>query len=286
MGGSKEQPTQTTTQTLSPEQREMMNLAMPGVRSFAATVPQRYQGNTVAGFDPSQTQGQGMALDTAGGTMQNLADAGAATSNQLMSSPWDPNNNAMLKGAVDAAVRPVTEQYQQVVRPALRDDFQSAGQAFGGSRRNIAEGNAANSYMRNVGDTSAKVVNDNYSTNIGAMTKALGLLPQTQQASLAPSLTTSGVGDVRQAMDQAQLDAKVSGYNYDQLAPFLQSKEIMSLLAGLPGGSVTSTGNNPTPNKALGALGGAASGAALGSMILPGAGTAAGAGLGALMAFL
>lgn len=276
MGGSSQQPTQTTTQVLSPEQRQLMGLAMPGVEKFAANVPQRYQGSTVQGFDPAQVAGQDKALGTASGTMQSLADQGATTSQTLMNSPWDPNINPALKGAVDASVRPITEQYQQTVRPALRDEFQAAGQQFGGSRRNIAEGNAANSYMRNVGDTASKVVNDNYATNIGAASKALALLPQTQQASLAPALTTSGVGDVRQALGQQQLDANVSGYNYDQLAPFLQSKEIMSLLQGLPGGSVTSTASVPQKNQTTAALGGAASGATLGSMFGP-VGTGVGA---------
>lgn len=290
-GGS--QPTQTTStqQTLAPEQREILDLAMPGVRDFAATVPQRYQGTTVAGFDPSQTAGQNMALDAVGA--QNLLAKNAADASNFYTSGdvWNPDSNPALAGAVNAAVRPITENYQQVVRPAIRDEFQGAGQQFGGSRRGLAEGQAANAYMRNVGDTSSKLVQNEYETNVNAQLKALGLLPQTQQAQTQGAVTTSGVGDVRQNQAQQLINQDVSNFNYDQLAPFLQSQELMSLLTGIPGGGTTSvsTGNNPgqsAGSMARGALGGAASGAALGSAIMPGFGTAAGAGLGALLSFM
>jgi hypothetical protein len=99
----------------------------------------------------------------------------------------------------------------------------------------------------------------------------------------AGDITTSNVGDVRQGMSQALLNQDVSNFNYDQLAPFLQSKEIMSLLTGLPGGSTTSTASGPQKNPLTGALGGAAAGASLGSMFGPvGAGVGAG---GALLSF-
>lgn len=284
-GGGSNQPTQTSTYQLSPEQRQLYNLALPGVKSFAASVPQRYSGSTVAGFDPAQVAGQNMALDAAGG-QANLAQNAAGSNNFLLGDIWNPASNPNLQNAVDAAVRPVTENYQNVVRPAIRDEFQGAGQQFGGSRRFNAEDAGANTYLRNVGDTASKLVQNEYDTNINAQLKALGLVPQTQSALVAPAATTSGVGDVRQNLQQLLLSQDVNNFNYDQLAPFLQSKELLSLLTGLPGGTVTSTANNPSTNPLTSALGGAATGASLGSAILPGAGTAAGAGLGALLAFL
>lgn len=283
MAKSGDQPQQTSQYVLAPEQREILNLAMPGLKSFAATTPARYQGNTIAPFDPAQVAGQNMALNAAGSQAQ-LAGNAADTSNfYLGGNVWDPASNPNLQKAVDASVRPITEQYQQVVRPAIRDESQAAGQQFGGSRRNIAEGTAATGYLRAVGDTSSKLVQNQYETNINAQMKALGLLPTTQTAQVTPAATTSAVGDVRQQMAQALLNRDVSNFNYDQLAPFLQSKELIALLQGIPGASVTATGNVPRANPLVSGLGGAASGAALGSMIMPGIGTGVGAGAGALM---
>lgn len=285
MGGTPEPQTQTTTQVLSPEQRQLIDLAMPGVTNFAAKVPERYQGSTIAPFDPSQIAGQEGALGSAG-VQTDLARQGANTSSFWNSSqPWLPSNNPALQGAIDAGTRPITQALTEQALPAIRDSAEKTGN-FGSSRQGIAEGLATGRASQAIGDTTAKIVNDNYSTNVDAQLKALGLLPQTTAVQTQGDVTTSGVGDVRQSLAQALLGENVSNFNYDQLAPFLQSKEIMSLLSGLPGGTTQTTASAPQKNLLTGALGGAAAGASLGSAIFPGIGTAVGGGLGALLPFL
>lgn len=285
MGGKSQDPVQKTTYELSPEQRELMNLAMPGVRTFAASTPQRYQGNQVAGFTPEQTAGQNMALGAAG-TQNNLATNAANASNFYTSGNiWDPANNPNLRGAIDASVRPIYENLTEKALPAIRNEAVTTGN-FGSSRQGIAEGLATREASRAAGDTAAKIAQNEYETNVNAQLRALGLLPTVQGAQVAGATTTSGVGDVRQSMNQALINQDVSGFNYDQMAPFLQSKEILSLLQGLPGGTTVSTGNSPRANPWTQALGGAAAGASLGSAIMPGIGTGVGAGAGALLPFL
>lgn len=284
--GAQAAPTQTTQQVLSPQQTQLMDLAMPGVQQFAANVPQRYQGSTVAPFDPSQTQGQSMALGSAG-AQQTIADNAAGTSNFYTGGNiWDPANNPALSGSIDAAVRPINQALTESTLPAIRQDAISTGN-FGGSRQGIAEGLASRGASQAAGDAASKIAEQEYQTNVDAQIKALGLTPQTQQAQLAPATTVSGVGDVRQGQTQAGINQDVGNFNYDQYAPFLQSQEILSLLQGLPGGGTVTTGSTPNSQPgAMSALGGAATGATLGSAVMPGIGTAAGAGIGALLPFL
>lgn len=284
MGGSSQQPTQKTSYELSPEQRELMTYAMPGVRDFAASVPQRYSGNQVAPFTAPQVAGQGMALGAAG-TQNNLATSGAdALTNFTTGSFWDPADNPRLQSAIAGATRPIQENLTNVALPAIRNEAVTTGN-FGGNRQGIAEGAAVTGASRAIGDTSAKLVQNEYDTNVNAVLKALSLTPALQGAQTVGATTTSGVGDVQQAMNQAGINQDVAGFNYGQYAPFLQSKEIMSLLQGLPGGTTTSTGNVPQANPAMQALGGAAAGASLGTAIMPGIGTGIGAGAGALLPF-
>jgi hypothetical protein len=285
MGGPSTQPKQETTYQLSPEQRQLMELAMPGVRTFAASTPQRYQGSQVAGFTPEQMQGQQQVLGAA--PIQGDLARSAASANQFYTSGniWEPQNNPALAGAVNAATRPIGEMLTEKALPAIRNEAVSTGN-FGGSRQGIAEGLATREASRAVGDTASKLVNENYQTNVNAQLKAMGLLPTVQGAQTTEGTTTSGVGDVRQAMSQALLNQDVNAFNFDQMAPFLQSKEIMSLLQGLPGGTTVSTANNPQANPWTSALGGAATGASLGSAIMPGIGTGVGALGGALLPFL
>jgi hypothetical protein len=284
MPPSQQPQTQTTQQVLSPEQRQMMDLAMPGVTQFAAKVPERYQGTTIAGFDPSQTAGQEGALQSAG-VQTDLARTGAGTtSNWLSPDALDITKNPGLQGNIDAATRPITQALTEQALPAIRDSAEKSGN-FGSSRQGIAEGLASGRASQAIGDATSGIVSKAYDTNVSAQLKALGLLPQTTGVQTTGDITTSNVGDVRQGMSQAQLGEQVSNFNYDQMAPFLQSKEIMSLLSGLPGGSTVSTSSGPQKNPLTSALGGAAAGASLGSMFGP-VGTGVGGGAGALLSFL
>jgi hypothetical protein len=281
---SSQPQTQTTTQVLSPEQRQLMNLAMPGVTEFAAKVPERYQGSTVAGFDPSQMAGQEGALQSAG-TQEGLARTGAGTTlDWLNPNALDITKQPGLQGNIDAATRPITQALTEQALPAIRDSAERSGN-FGSSRQGIAEGLASGRASQAIGDATSNIVSKGYQTNVDAQLKALGLLPSTINTQTTGDLTTSNVGDVRQSMAQALLGEQVGNFNYDQMAPFLQSKEIMSLLSGLPGGTTQTTASGPQKNPLTSALGGAASGASLGSMFGP-MGTAGGTAIGALLPFL
>lgn len=286
---------------LTPEQQQLMGLVMPGVQQFNAFVPQRYQGPTIANFDPSQTRGQNLALDAAG-AQGGLAKSAADTANYWMSgNVWDPANNTGLTGAIDAATRPIGQMLTETALPALRGEAVTTGN-FGSSRQGIAEGLASGRASQAVGDTAAKITQAEYETNVNAQLRAMGMLPQVQQAQLAPAVTTSGVGDVRQAMAQAQLGEGVQNFQLDQMlqiAPFLKSQEILAMLQGLPGGGTTTSGtgfgttsgmaqaNNPP--KAPGwqqALGGAATGAGIGGAVGGPWGAGIGAAGGAVLPFL
>jgi hypothetical protein len=285
-GGTPPPQTQTTTQVLSPEQRQLMQLAMPGVTKFAASVPERYQGgSTIAPFDPSQVAAQEGMLDTAG-TQTALARQGAGTTtNWLGPNALDVTNNPAVQGAISSATRPIQEQLLRVGLPAIRAGAEQTGNT-GASRQGIAEGLAYGEAAKAMGDVGSKIALGAYNTNVDAQLKALGLLPQTTGVQTTGNLTTGQVGDVRQAMSQAQLDELVSNFNYDQYAPYLQSKDIMSLLTGLPGGSTQTVASGPQKGSPItSSVGGALSGAAAGSTFGP-VGTLAGGGIGALLPWL
>jgi len=286
MGGGGQAPTQSTTVKLSPEQEQMYGFAMPYLKAFAAQTPQRYQGSTIAGFNPNQTSGQQQVLD-ATGNMQGVADA-AAGANKFMTSGnfWDPQYNTALQGTIDATTRPIVQAYQEQALPAIRNEAVSTGN-FGSSRQGVAEGIATRGMLNAVGDTTAKTTEDLYKTNIDAQLKAMGLAPTVQGALTAPGQATSAVGDAQQSMDQAKLNELVQNFFADTGGlDYAKARDILGMLGAMPGSTTVSTGSVPQPNMAMSTLGGAASGAALGSMVMPGIGTGIGAGAGALMPWL
>lgn len=285
MAGGQQQPTQETKQVLSPEQQQILGLAMPNITKFAASTPQRYQGETVPGFNPNEAQGQQSVLGQTG-KIQGLADNAASANNFYTSGDiWNPSSNPNLQGAIDATTRPLYQNLTNTVLPAIRTDATQTGN-YGSSRQGVAEGLATQSTQQAAADAAAKVAQNEYETNVAAQQRAEALVPTLQQAQTTAGTVQSGVGDVQRALDQARTNEAVQNFNYDQYAPFLQSQDLVSLMQGLPGGGTISTGNVPQANTGMQALGGAATGAALGSAIFPGVGTAAGALGGALLPFL
>jgi len=320
-GGSKqEQPTQTTTYQLSPEQRQLMNLAMPGIAQFAASTPQRYQGEQVAPFTGPQQQAQEMALGAAGsqadiankaaslwsGIPGRLQDYQATGGINVSPEQWAAAAPT-LNSAITSATNPIWEGLTESALPAVRSTGLGTSGLTGGTRQGVAEGIATGKAARAAGDVGAQMSNaelqalqnlnqqryatdvtaggQRYGQNLAALYQTLGLTPSIQATQATPAATTAAVGEQQQAMEQAKINEAMSNFNFDQYGKYLQSKDIISLLQGLPGGSNVSTASVPTQNKFGQALGGAASGAAVGSMFGP-IGTGVGAVGGAALPFL
>lgn len=273
--------TQTTKTELSDEQKQLLGLAMPYAKEFAANPPQLPGGSMTAGFDPLQVQGQQQAL-TAAGAQQGVADDAKSGSNFLLTKALYPETNPALRATIDAAVRPIQENLVSSTLPAVRGEAALKGQ-YGGSRQGIAEGLASRSASQAIGDTSAKVANEGYQSGLDAMYRALGLAPQTADLQTTPAITTAGVGDVRQGQQQREIDEATYRSMYSGQLPLMTAQELVALTTGTPGGSTISTGTQPKGSPLSGGLGGALAGAGAGFGPL---GIAASGGLGALLSLL
>lgn len=240
-------PSQETHTDMGPEQRALFETAFPTIQKYAAAVPQRYQGSTVAGFTPEQTAGQSMALDAAGGVNKLGTDAATANNFYTSGAIWDPASNPNLKGAIDAAVRPVYQNLTEKALPAIRGEAVTTGN-FGSSRQGVAEANATRDAGVTAGDIASKIAQGQYDTNLAAQQRAIGMTPMLQGAQTTGAQVTSGVGDIKQAMDQAKINAAINAFNFDQNAPFMNAKDILSIMQGIPGARTTSTANVPKPD--------------------------------------
>lgn len=286
MSGGGGSQTTTTQQKLSPQSKELLKSVMPTLESYinpdGSVSVSPYPGSTAAPINANQTLGQQMVVG-ATGSAQSQADKaaqgiGLLTSGQVL----DPSTNPYLASSIDAALRPITENYTQTVLGSIRDNSQLAGQ-YGYNRQAIEDEKAMQTYLRQVGDTSAQMSSANYQAGLDAMSRSMAFAPGVQQMQYLPGTAVAGVGQQQQALEQAQLDAKVREYYQGQLLPLSIAEEIAGIAFGNPSGSVTSTATGGGTSQLQSILGLGASGAALGSMILPGWGTAAGAGVGALL---
>lgn len=293
--GGTQQATQTTSTQMSPQAQQTFALAFPKAQSFAAHTLERFPGQTTADFNPNQLAGQAAVGGAAESQQQNYNLGRAATEGLvggLEADPdtmsFDPGRNTQLRGAIDAAQRPLYDNLLETVLPGIRDT--SVMQGYGGSRQGIAEGLAVGKTQRAASDVGSKIVQDLYRTNvdatgqrygqnINALLGTAGLTPMLQQAAVQPGLTLSNVGDVQQGQDQAFLNNQMANFNWDtnRVGDLAQAQELINLLQGFPGSSNITTANMPKGSPISTGIGGAATGASLGSLFGP-----IGSGLGAL----
>jgi len=271
-----------TVTTLAPWQQSLVGKALPQASAYAREdLSIKPSTELVAPFDPLQLTGQNTALQEAN-AQQAIANRGAATSQFLMNpAALTAAGNPMEQAAIDAATRPIYQGLTESELPQLRSGAAASGQ-YGSSRQGIAEGLASGRASQAAGDTAAKIAESAYQSNLDAMTKALGLMPQTEQAQTMPAATISGVGEVRQAQRQASDEANLQRQFYNQNIPLQKAQNLTQLTTGLPGGGTSSSAKG-----GVDWLQGLLGGASLGNAIVPGGwGAAGGAALGTLLSFL
>ena len=198
----------------------------------------------VQGFDPAQTAAQNSVLAKSGSSLADMSGNLVNAQNFLTGDVMDINKNPALRGAIDAALRPITENFQNVVMPGLRTDAVQAGPgALNSVKGKSMAQQAGVNYMRQLGDTSTTFANDAYKTNLDAMTRAVALAPQSMQASLFPEVAAEGVGAQRRGLAQEQA---AQGFN-QQMLPFQLGTQLISSAAGAPGAGSTSTVQGAKP---------------------------------------
>ena len=282
MDGGNESPqvtSQTTTQELSPEQRAILEPLIPIFQRFGTTPLQQFPGSTIPGFNPTEVQAQQTALTQAGNLQGNIQGAQDFAS-FLQGPALFPESNPALRENIAAAVRPLSENFTQSVLPNIRGQENVVGQV-GGSRGRLVEGQATSDFLRQVGETSAGLVSENFQNALRQGTQSLFAQPALATSSLLPAQIQAGVGGAERALTTAQLEEEARRFGAEQLSAFAPAQAAAGAAFGIPGGSVTSTGTGPvggSSNLFSNTIGAGALGFSLGGP--------AGAGLGILAGLL
>ena len=245
--------TQTTKQELSPEQQKLINSGLGLTEQVTGgplpTTPQ------VPGFTPEQTQAQDNLIASAqtGGAQRQTADNLSSAQNFLLGDVMDVNNNQGLQGAIDAAIRPIQEQFQQVIKPGLNHESIGSGafSSYAGSRRDLKNNLADTSYIRQVGDTTSGIINDTYKANLDAMTKGVAMAPQSQRAMTFPEQILDAVGGSKRGLQQQQDQAAFE----QEMFPFSLGLQLLGAAGATPGGGSTGTVTGAQPNPLQSLLG-------------------------------
>ena len=274
MSGGGGTTTSTVQQQLTPEQSQLLRGVAPIAQAYIQNPPKAYGGALTAPVSPQTTQGQNMALGAAMGpiqaqTQQALAGSQWLTSGQAL----DPRSNPYEQAAINAAIKPITQNFQENVMPGISNQAMAAGQ-YGYNRQALETNQAMRDYLQSVGSTSAGMANQDYQAGLNAMTSALYSAPQIAQAGALPSEMVGAVGLQRQQMQQQAIDAAMQQYYTSQFLPLTIAQQIASMAFGMPGGGSIGQQQGAGTSTLQGILGGLTGAAGLGSALLGSGGLA------------
>ena len=196
---------------------------------YQSATPQYYPSSTVVGFSPETQQAMsGMRAAASAGSPFVPAVQQAVMQNLT-------GTNPLFQGALQNTI-------QQAMQPAM-----SAGRYGSGyAQKAVAEAVAPLMYQ--------------------AQQQAIQQAPAAREFGFADLQTLAGVGAAREAQEQAELQADIQRFNFEQARPAQKLTDYLAMVQGgtrALGGGVQQVQRNP----ALGFLSGGMSGAQLGGML-------------------
>jgi len=141
--------------------------------------------STQAGLDLQRGYAQSPELQrTIGGAQQAL---------QFNLDPTQAGNNPYLQRAMQSAIRPLTQNYQENVLSGITDEAIRSGQS-GSSRQGIAEGIAGRGYLDQIGDITSRMAYGDYGAGMDRMGRAIDQAGAVANLGMLPSGMMRDVG--------------------------------------------------------------------------------------------
>ena len=175
---------------------------------------------------------------------------------------------------IQAATRPLMQQFEQSTLPAIQSAFSRAGR-YGSGAQERAIGQATEATGRAVGDVAAQIAAADFARERQLMQQALGqeiaaaqAAPQFFAQQFLPSQQLAQIGAAREAIAAQPLQEAMTRYQFAQQLPYQQ---LQTFLSGVYGTPMSASQYQSIPqaqrNVGAGVLGGASLGAGVGQMI-------------------
>jgi hypothetical protein len=224
---------QVTTSQIDPALRPFLTTGLERAQQLFLTGPQPtfFQGQTYV--SPSeQTLAALQQREDLARTQNPLLQQAQQAFGQSLTGVGQTAGGAFLGGSpyrdqmIQAATRPLMQQFEQSTLPALQSAFSRAGR-YGSGAQERAIGQATEATGRAIGDISTQIAAQDY-----ARERALQVQAQQQQAALAaaapsiygqqfiPSEQLAQVGAAREAIAMQPLQEEMARFQFGQQLPF------------------------------------------------------------------
>lgn len=238
----------TTTQTVQKsepwsEQKPYLERGFQEALSeFESARPEYFPGQTYVDQAPETR----MALDAASGRAMAGSPIQAEGRQQYLDTVSGNflNANPYLRGAQEAAMRPVLENFQEQVMPSIRGAFSAAGR-YGSPAMGQAIERGARDTVDRLSDISTQMAYANYRDERGVMDRAVQNAPAYAMTDYNDIDALSRVGDEREAFDRTQLQSDIDRFNFEEEKNARKLGQYMQLVQGNYGGTTTSIQQTP-----------------------------------------
>lgn len=273
-----------TTSSIDPALKPFLTEGLERARSLFLTgqQPKFFEGQTYV--SPSEqtlaalqqqeqlaTQASPILQQAQSAYSQALGNIGATAGGSFLGA--NPYQAQMMQ----AATRPLEQQFSQSVLPSIASLYSKAGRYGSGAMQN-ALGQATESYGRALGDVTSNIAGQQYQQERGLQQQAqLGLAglasaaPSIYAQQYIPTQQLAQVGAAREAIAAQPLQEQMARFNFGQQLPYQQLSGYLSSVYGSPMGSYGTQSqtmpSNPLINTAAGAGLGYLGGQALGSYL-------------------
>jgi len=178
------------------------------------------------------------------------------------------NANPYQQAMMEAATRPLTQQFSQAVLPGISSLYSRSGRLGSGAMER-ALGTATEAYGRSLGDITSNIAGSQYQQERAmqqqaqlAQAQLAGAAPSFYGQQFLPSQTLAQVGAQQEAIAAQPLQEQLARYQFGQQLPYQQLQGYLSSVYGTPLGQYgTRTTDVPTyQNRGAGILGGGIAG--------------------------
>ena len=177
--------------------------------------------------NPMMQRGWGSATDYAGS--QGLQDVIGGAQGALGRALDPSQQNPYLQRAMQSAIRPLTQNYQENVLSGITDQAVQSGQS-GSSRQGIAEGIAGRGYLDQIGDITSQMAYGDYGAGMDRMMQGIGQAGAVANLGMMPSGIYGGVGAAQQQAPWTNIE---------------RYRDVLGAPTTLGGGSKSSTIESP-----------------------------------------
>ena len=204
--------------------------------------PQYFPDSTVVPFS-DQTQTALDAMEQRAREGSDIQREGTGTYLDTLQGNY-LNSNPYFDQALNASLRPIVENYNEVVMPQVQSAFSKSGR-YGANSHQGAVGRVTDEMFQNLGDVASRMSFQNYDSERNRQHQAALNAPEYAQQDYLDIGRLANVGSAYEGLDREHLEDSINRHNFNTSREDAMLSQYMGLVNGNFGGTTQTTQSVP-----------------------------------------